>query len=242
MRVSRFYTSSHLSVDNEIQLESEVSHYISRVLRLKVGDPLVLFNGNGCDYPAEILELSKNNVLVLVNSQLNLAHESPLHIHLAQGVSKGDRMDFAIQKAVELGVSEITPVITERCVVKMPKERWQKKHEQWKKIIISACEQSNRNVIPVLNPTVELAAWQKQTTDDTKVVLSPKSRQYLSHMTRPNSGVRLLIGPEGGLSEQEVYTCEQTGFFTANMGPRVLRTETAALTSIAILQSLFGDL
>jgi 16S rRNA (uracil1498-N3)-methyltransferase len=242
MRVSRFYTSNHLSVDNEIQLESEVSHYISRVLRLKTGDPLVLFNGDGCDYPAEILELSKNSVLVLVNSQLNLAHESPLHIHLAQGVSKGDRMDFAIQKAVELGVAEITPVITERCVVKMSKERWLKKHEQWKKIIISACEQSNRNVIPVLNPTVELAAWQKQTTEDIKVVLSPKSRQYLSHMARPNRGIRLLIGPEGGLSEQEVYTCEQTGFFAANMGPRILRTETAALTSIAILQSLFGDL
>lgn len=242
MRISRFYTSNHLSVDAEISLENEVSHYISRVLRLRVGSPIVLFNGDGCDYPSEVLEISKTGVVVLVNSQLNLANESPLHIHLAQGVSKGDRMDFAIQKAVELGVSEITPVITERCAVKISQERWQKKHEQWKKIIISACEQSNRNRLPKLNHVVELSTWQKQTTDDVKVVLAPKSRQYLSQMSRPSNGIRLLIGPEGGLSEQEVYTCEQTGYYSANLGPRILRTETAALTSIAILQSLFGDL
>lgn len=242
MRVSRFYTSVHLSTDCEIKLENDVSHYIARVLRLKAGDPIILFNGNGCDYPSEILEVNKQHVIALVNSQLSLHNESPLNIHLAQGVSKGDRMDFALQKSVELGVSEITPVITERCVVKLSKERWQKKHEQWQKIVISACEQSNRNVIPKLNPPVELSTWQRETSDATKVVLSPKSSKYLSHIAKPTKGIRLLIGPEGGLSDQEIYTCEQTGFFAANLGPRILRTETAALTTIAILQSLFGDL
>ena len=203
---------------------------------------MVLFNGDGNDYPSEILAISKTSVLVLVSSQLSLHNESSLNIHLAQGVSKGERMDFAIQKAVELGVSEITPVITERCAVKLSQERWDKKHEQWQKMIISACEQSNRNVLPKLNSAIDLSAWQKQTTDQTKIVLSPRSSQYLSHMSKPQQGVRLLIGPEGGLSDQEIYTCEQTGYFAANMGPRILRTETAALTAIAILQSLFGDL
>jgi len=242
MRVSRFYTSASLAADSELTLDADVGHYIARVLRLRVGDPLVLFNGDGSDYSAEITDINRQVVSVLINTQLFLHNESAFHIHLAQGVSKGDRMDFALQKSVELGVSEITPVVTQRCVVNLSQARWEKKHEQWQKIIISACEQSGRNIIPTLNPVVTLAKWLQQPTNAQKIVLSPNASQYMSHISKPINGVRLLIGPEGGLSEQEVYTCEQTGFFLANLGPRVLRTETAALASISILQSLFGDL
>lgn len=242
MRISRFYTPLPLQVDDEIELDPQLSHYINNVLRLKPSDPLVLFNGDGNEYSADVLSVSKKQVIAIVNSQLAMRSESPLKIHLAQGVSKGDRMDFALQKSVELGVSEITPVITERCAVKLSSERWQKKHEQWLKIIISACEQSGRNVLPTLHQPIALNKWLGQSTEQQKVMLTPGSQQYMSSLQRPVQGFRLLIGPEGGLSEQEVYTCEQTGFESVNLGPRILRTETAALASISILQALFGDL
>jgi len=242
MRISRFYTPFPLQVDDEIELDLQLSHYINNVLRLKQNDPVVLFNGDGNEYCGEIFSISKKQVVVIVNSQLSMRSESPLPIHLAQGVSKGDRMDFAIQKSVELGVTEITPVITERCAVKLSPERWEKKNEQWQKIIISACEQSGRNILPTLHPAITLQKWLGQTTEQQKVMLIPGSSKYMSSLTRPAKGFRLLIGPEGGLSEQEIYTCEQTGFESVNLGPRILRTETAALASISIMQALFGDL
>ncbi|MBF7072004.1 16S rRNA (uracil(1498)-N(3))-methyltransferase [Glaciecola sp. MH2013] len=242
MRISRFYTNTPLYVDSEIEFNKQLAHYVSTVLRLKQGDPVVLFNGDGNEYSAEILVTNKKQTIALVNTQLSIRSESPLQIHLAQGVSKGDRMDFALQKSVELGVSEITPVITERCSVKLSEERWAKKHEQWQKIVISACEQSGRNVIPTLHEPINLSSWIGQSTEQAKIILSPSATTYLSSLKRNQHGFRLLIGPEGGLSEQEIYTCEQTGFQSANLGPRVLRTETAALASIAIIQAIFGDL
>jgi 16S rRNA (uracil1498-N3)-methyltransferase len=242
MRISRFYTPLAMQVDDEIELDPQLSHYINNVLRLKQSDPIVLFNGDGNEYTADVLSINKKQVIAIVNAQLSMRSESPLNIHLAQGVSKGDRMDFALQKSVELGVSEISPVITDRCSVKLSAERWQKKHEQWQKIIISACEQSGRNVLPTLNQPITLNRWLGQTTEQQKVMLTPGSSKYMSSLSRPVHGFRLLIGPEGGLSEQEIYTCEQTGFESVNLGPRILRTETAALASISILQALFGDL
>ena len=242
MRISRFYTPSTLQVDDEIELDAQLSHYINNVLRLKQADPIVLFNGDGNEYSAEVLSITKKQVVVIINSQLSMSSESPLHIHLAQGVSKGDRMDFALQKSVELGVNEITPVINERCAVKRSADRWQKKHQQWQKIIISACEQSGRNVLPTLHQPVSLNKWLGQSTEQKKVMLTPGSSKYMSSLTRPVHGFRLLIGPEGGLSEQEVYTCEQTGFDSVTLGPRILRTETATFASISIMQALFGDM
>lgn len=242
MRIPRFYTPLSLQVDDEIELEPQLSHYINNVLRLKPSDPIVLFNGDGNEYSSDVLSISKKQVVAIVSSQLSMRSESPLNIHLAQGVSKGDRMDFALQKSVELGVSQITPVITERCAVKLSTERWQKKHEQWQKIVISACEQSGRNVLPVLHKPITLNLWLGQTTEQQKVMLTPGSSKYMSDLSRSSHGFRLLIGPEGGLTDQEVYTSEQTGFEAVNLGPRILRTETAALASISILQALFGDL
>lgn len=242
MRIPRFYTDQALQPDLEVALGASLSHYIHTVLRLKQDTPIVLFNGNGSDFPAQLSQIHKKQCTALVDAQISLHVESPLAIHLAQGVSKGDRMDFALQKAVELGVSEITPVITEFCVVKLSDERWAKKHEQWLKIIIGACEQSQRNKLPILHKPVPFSRFIGQQSNKKKLILAPGSQQYLSHVARSESGFQLLIGPEGGFSEQEIYTAEQIGYTCVNMGPRILRTETAAIASISILQAAHGDL
>lgn len=242
MRIPRFFFHGDLIIDSNIELPSELAHYMANVLRLKVGTPIVLFNGNGSDYPAEIVDIQKRKASVLINAQISLCVESPLHLHLGQGVSKGDRMDIALQKAVELGVTEITPVITENCNVKLDEERWQKKHIAWQKLIISACEQSQRNVIPTLHRAANIQQWLGQSSSLNKIILAPGSKTYLSGLARPQKGFRLLIGPEGGLSEQEVYTAQQVGYTAVNIGSRILRTETAAIASLSILQALHGDL
>ena len=242
MRIPRFYCDCSLSPEQDLVLDAELAHYMHNVLRLSPHQAIVLFNGDGNDYSAEILEISKRKVVVQVDAQISVSNESPLHIHLAQGVSKGDRMEVAIQKSVELGVTEITPVITERCAVKLDTARWEKKHQQWQKIVIAACEQSGRTILPKLHFATPLNKWISQGNEQSKLILSPKAEKYIDYLSPTSYGFRLLIGPEGGLSEQEVYTCEQLGFESVNMGPRVLRTETAALASIAILQSRFGDL
>ncbi|MBT1450450.1 16S rRNA (uracil(1498)-N(3))-methyltransferase [Glaciecola sp. XM2] len=242
MRIPRFYTAQSLQADDEITLEESVSHYISTVLRLKENAPIVLFNGNGADYTADIVSPHKKHTKVVINAQISLNVESPLHIHLAQGISKGDRMDYALQKAVELGVTEITPINTEFCNVKLNEERWEKKHAQWQKVIISACEQSQRNCVPTLHPVTSFSQYIGLNTNLKRIILSPGSDTYLSGTPRHPIGFQLLIGPEGGFSEQEVYTAQQIGYTSVNLGPRILRTETAAVTCISILQALHGDL
>ncbi len=242
MRIPRIYHPGLLAEDSQTQLSVEAAHHLVNVLRMKQGQPLVLFNGDGNEYPAELLEVSKRAAVARVDAKLQMPVESPLRIHLGQGVSKGDRMDFVLQKSVELGVSEITPVITERCTVKLNAERWEKKQGQWQKIIIGACEQSGRNVVPTLHPPVKLQEWLAQSTCEVRITLDPRAEHGIAGLPRPTQGARLLIGPEGGLSDQEVYQAKESGFYGVRMGPRILRTETAALTSIAVLQSQFGDL
>ncbi|MFC3120992.1 16S rRNA (uracil(1498)-N(3))-methyltransferase [Agaribacter flavus] len=242
MRISRFFYNDVISVDDELTLPPELSHYLVSVLRVKLGQPVILFNGNGSDYPSEVTEIHKKHCKVLVNSQLSLNVESPLELHLAQGVSKGDRMDYAIQKAVELGVTAITPVITHNCNVKLSEERWAKKVEQWQKIAVSACEQSQRNIVPTVHAPLSFSQLVAKQTDLTKLMLAPGSATYLSGLKKPARGFMLSIGPEGGFTEQEVYTAEQCGFILTNLGPRILRTETATAVGLSVLQSLFGDL
>ncbi|MEM0910652.1 MAG: 16S rRNA (uracil(1498)-N(3))-methyltransferase, partial [Pseudomonadota bacterium] len=224
------------------ELTNPLFHYVANVLRLKEGQSLVLFNGDGCDYPSELCDLSKKSAEVIVDSQLALNVESPLHIHLMQAVSKGDRMDYALQKSVELGVSKITPITTENCNVKLSDVRWQKKVEQWQKIVVSACEQSGRNVVPKVAPVASFHQSLGINSDLQKVILAPRTTHYLSKLAKPKKGFMLLVGPEGGFSEKEIYNAEQRGFTSCNIGPRVLRTETAAVTGLSVLQTLFGDL
>lgn len=231
-----------LLVDADIELTPDATHHLVNVLRLKPGHPLVLFNGDGHDYPAQLSQIDKRHAYVKVDAKIAIQVESPLPIHLAQGVSKGDRMDFAIQKAVELGVTAITPLVTEFCAVKLNQARWEKKQQQWHKIIIGACEQSGRNVVPTINPTISLTEYLSQSTQQLRLILDPNAEQNLKDITMPRDGVRLLIGPEGGLSEKEVYQAQQAGYQGSLLGPRILRTETAALAAISVLQSHFGDL
>ncbi|HEX5793474.1 MAG TPA: 16S rRNA (uracil(1498)-N(3))-methyltransferase, partial [Rheinheimera sp.] len=164
-----------------------------------------------------------------------------LKIHLGQGISRGDRMDFAIQKAVELGVTEITPLFTERCGVKLDGERLAKRNEQWQKIAVSACEQSGRSIVPTVHPAINLQDWLAQQTKELKLTLHPRANDTIKTLT-PNSHLRLVIGPEGGFTDHEMQQTSNAGFQGIQLGPRVLRTETAALTAISALQLQFGDL
>jgi 16S rRNA (uracil1498-N3)-methyltransferase len=242
MQIPRIFYPETLVTDTQIALSQDAANHVANVLRLKEGHPIVLFNGDGNEYSGHLDSVKKREVIAFVDAKLSLSVESPLSIHLGQGVSKGDRMDVVLQKSVELGVSEITPIISERCVVKLSPERWQKKQTQWQKIIISACEQSGRNIIPKLNSVTSIQDWIKQSTTQLRLTLDPKSRYKMNQLDYQHQGFRLLIGPEGGLSEKEMYYAEESGYQSVSMGPRILRTETAALTSLAILQSRFGDI
>lgn len=241
MRIPRIYHPDVLTVDSTVELSADATQHLITVLRLNEGHPIVLFNGDDNEYSAELIVAQKRKAVALVDAKLSLTIESPLKIHLGQGVSRGDRMDMVIQKAVELGVDQITPLITERCGIKLSEDRWQKKIEQWQKIVISACEQSGRNHLPVLNPVQHLNDWITQSTSQLRLTLHPHAAQSTRHLTIPPHGVRLLIGPEGGFSESEVYGTEESGFQTVKMGPRVLRTETAAIAAISALQAIHGD-
>lgn len=242
MRVPRIFHPDTLWVDQEVALHSDASNHLANVLRLKPGHPIVLFNGDNNEYSAQLIDVSKRQVIALVEAKLAISSESPLSIHLGQGISRGDKMEFVIQKAVELGVTEITPILSERCGVKLNQQRWQKKHQQWLKIASGACEQCGRNSLPVINQPTPLTDWISQSTQQLRITLHPKAESSFKHIKVPAHGVKLLIGPEGGLTETEVYATEQSGFQSVKLGPRVLRTETAALASITALQAIFGDL
>ncbi len=242
MRTSRIFHSQPLSVNDLIQLEPEASNHVGRVLRMQVSQQIVLFNGDGHDYLAEITEVTKKHVLVSLLSKQKVENESPLSVHLAQGISRGDKMDFTIQKSVELGVTDITPIFTERCGVKLQGERLQKKHQQWQKIAIGACEQSGRAVVPTVHMPITINAFLTQQSDQLKLNLHPRASTTVKGLTIPQAGVRFIIGPEGGLNDNEIEQAVEAGYQEILLGPRVLRTETAALTLLSALQLQFGDL
>lgn len=241
MRIPRIYQPGALTPGTETELAEDAANHVGRVLRMQTGSELQLFNGDGLNYQAQIIESGKKQVRVHVMACQPNPVESPLRIHLGQGISRGDRMDFAIQKAVELGVTEITPLFTERCGVKLDAERLQKRTEQWQRIAISACEQSGRSVVPTVHPALSLDKWLAQATNELKLTLDPWAKDTIKTLT-PVTAVRLVIGPEGGFSDHEVTQTNKAGFVAVQLGPRVLRTETAALTAISALQLQMGDL
>jgi len=241
MRIPRIYQPGALAPQQLLQLVDDAANHVGRVLRMAPGDALILLNGDGHDYPAVITDCGKKTVTVQISAKLENNVESPLKIHLGQGISRGDRMDFAIQKAVELGVTEITPLFTERCGVKLDAERLQKRTEQWRKIAISACEQSGRSRVPTVHSAQNLDKWLGQPTEELKLTLDPWAKDTIKTLT-PVTAVRLVIGPEGGFSDREVQLTTSAGFVAVQLGPRVLRTETAALTAISALQLQMGDL
>ena len=242
MRHPRIYQEQKLSANETITLdESAVAHLI-KVLRLPEDSPITLFNGDGNDYQAKLCNVSKKSAQAYISSVEPKETESPLNIHLGQGISRGERMDFTLQKSVELGVNTITPLLTERCGVKLNKERLIKKVEQWQKIVISACEQSGRSIVPKVNAPLFLSDWLEQETQALKLNLHPKAHHSIMSLPIENNRVRLLIGPEGGLSDDEIKQASNANFIDVLLGPRILRTETAALTAITALQCRYGDL
>lgn len=243
MRIARFYLDQPLKVGSEVLLSEAVFNHAIRVLRLRQGEALVLFNGEGVEYRAQLSRVEKRQAWVLLESCQPAVAESSLALTLVQGVSKGERMDYSLQKAVELGVQRIIPVLTERSVVNLDQERWQRRHEHWQGLMIAACEQCGRGVIPQLLPVQPLCKWLASTDSDLRLVLDPCAatsvRQLPIVQTQP---ISLLIGPEGGLSTTELHSALQVGCIGVRLGPRILRTESAGVTALAALQVLWGDL
>ena len=239
----RFFTDSPLAVDAEIQLSENAAAHATRALRLNVGDSATVFNGDGFDYECTLTSVKKNAVSVIISGAQQINNESPLRITLLQGISSGDRMDFTIQKAVELGVTRIQPINSQRSVVKLSAERAEKRIEHWQNVAISACEQSGRAYVPKVLPPLSLEAWLSQNphTDTTRILLNPLGARRLIEIAKPASSIELLIGAEGGLSNAEIDMATSQQFQSIVLGPRILRTETAALTAISAMQSLWGD-
>lgn len=242
MRIPRIYHPEALDVGSEIALNDDAANHIGRVLRMAPGQHLELFDGTNLTFSAEIIQADKKNVRVKITASRAESRESPLHLHLGQVMSRGEKMEFTIQKAVELGVNVITPLFSERCGVKLDADRLAKKIQQWQKIAIAACEQCGRNSVPEVRPAMALDAWCAEQDSGLKLNLHPRAEHSINTLPLPVERVRLLIGPEGGLSADEINMTAQHGFTDILLGPRVLRTETTALTAITALQVRFGDL
>lgn len=243
MRIPRVYHPESLEYQTQCQLSEDAANHVGRVLRMVEGEQLELFDGSNHIYPAIITESNKKSVKVNILGRELSDKESNLKIHLGQVISRGERMEFTIQKSVELGVNVITPLWSERCGVKLDGERMDKKIQQWQKIVIAACEQCGRNVVPEIRPLMKLQDWCAEDDGAIKLNLHPRAQHSIKTLPMiPKDGVRLLIGSEGGLSEQEIVQTQQKGFTEILLGKRVLRTETASLAAISALQIYFGDL
>ncbi|MHB8472957.1 MAG: 16S rRNA (uracil(1498)-N(3))-methyltransferase [Gammaproteobacteria bacterium] len=241
MRIPRIFLPLPLAPDALVTLDNTAANHVTRVLRLKPGAELVLFNGEGGESTAILEEVARTLVTARITAFRAIECESPLSITLAQGISRAERMDYTIQKAVELGVARIVPVFTARGMVDLRGERLQRRLQHWQGVIIGACEQCGRNRVPRLEAAAELGDWLCRVAPDSlRVVLNHRATDSLRTLA-PTSALTLLIGPEGGLEEKEVAQAERAGFVGVRLGPRVLRTETAAVTALAALQTLWGD-
>jgi 16S rRNA (uracil1498-N3)-methyltransferase len=241
MRITRIYSAEKLTSHTTVALQPGPSRHLARVLRLAVGDLLTLFDGHGGEYPGEITAIDKKAVQVRTGEHRESESESPLAIHLGIGVSRGERMDWLIQKSTELGVTAVTPLLTEHTGVKLSGERATKKIQHWQQVAISACEQCGRNRPPVIHELQRAEDWLDSTVAEQKFVLHHRAQTIDVSGTKPGS-IALLVGPEGGLSESEIAAAERSGYAALRLGPRVLRTETAPLAAIAILQAWWGDM
>jgi 16S rRNA (uracil1498-N3)-methyltransferase len=244
MPLTRLFVNTELRPGQQLQLDAEQTRHIGRALRLRVGNPLSVFNGQGGEFAATVKMIARNTAVLLIGDQTDAATESPLKVHLVQGISRGDRMDFVVQKATELGVKRISPVLTEYGVVKLDATRGAKRRDHWQGVAESACEQSGRTRPPLIDPPLALNSWfgARSRETDTDLILRPGTDVALATIPAPTTKVCLLIGPEGGFSESEYEDAKLAGFTAVSLGPRILRTETAALAALAVAQSLWGDL
>lgn len=245
MRVPRIYVDSALRTGSSIQLPLRQSNYLCKALRMEAGRELWLFNGQGGAYKSQIELPNPKKAQISVGEFDEENRQSTLNIELGIAVSKGDRFDFVVQKATELGVTSIRPLLTERIDVRLNAERSKKKLEHWQSISISACEQSGRNMLPVVDAPLTLEAWCSDLNQECRIIMDPYSNISLGDLASGQTKqqkVAVLIGPEGGFSETEVKLARNNGFTGITLGPRILRTETAPLVIISLLQSLWGDI
>lgn len=238
---TRIHVADALAVDARLELPEGAARHVGQVLRMRAGELLTLFNGAGGEYDAVIEAVEKRSVRVRIENYREVERESRLDLILAQCVSKGERMDYTVQKAVELGVSAIVPLLSARSVVKLDGERWEKKLEHWRGIVVSACEQSGRTRLPHVHPAQKLDTWLAMAGTGTRLVLAPGGHHALKELP-PSAAATLLVGPEGGLDDQEIALAVHRGFTAIGLGPRVLRTETAGVAALSALQALWGDL
>lgn len=241
MRTPRFYTTEPLIVDTIIDSPSEIHRHAIQVLRLKAGEPLTLFNGNGGEYRCQIQTAEKRKSRILVQSFNGTSRESSLDITLAQSLIKPEKMDFCIQKSVELGVTTIQPIITDRTIVRIIPKQLEKKMQRWKGIIIAACEQSGRTSVPKLHPPLLLNSWLEKPSISQRFMMLPNASESLSEIPLKES-VELLVGPEGGFTDTEESLCLNNNIQTIHFGSRILRAETAAIAGLSLLQAYSGNL
>lgn len=242
MRRPRLHVEQRLAAGQRVVIEDPARERLVSVLRLRDGAPVVLFDGHGQDWPGQ-LELSRGNATVVLGEPTLVDNESPLQVTLAQAIARGEKMDLILQKATELGVARIVPIITERTEVRLDAERGVRRTEHWRRVIISACEQCGRARLPMLEPPVELSTFAAEAARSgiRRFALHPESGQSISRIQR-GEAVVIVVGPEGGLGDRDRATLGAAGFGALRLGPRILRTETAGLAALAALQALAGDL
>ena len=254
MTFPRFFSPERISIGQVIELSVVAAHHASRVLRLQQGDELILFNGNGGEYRATIELINKSGVAVRVEKYLDIERESRLDITLAQAVCASEKMDWIVQKGVELGVRRIQPLATKRGVVKLSDERAEKRMKHWQQVIIAACEQCGRNRVPPMMPLISISKWLDNQVSERKnlsgdyppgscFILSPAAKKGLRDLPAfpVAAPLTLLVGPEGGFAAEEEAAALVAGFVPLRLGARILRTETAALAAVAAMQALWGD-
>ncbi len=240
LRTHRIHTAQALDPGSRIYLGGKAAHYLSRVLRITAGQPLVLFNGDGHDYAAEVIHSRKEEIEVEVLGRQRSLLESDLRITLVQAISRGERMDLTLQKCTELGVAVFQPLSTERVEVRIHADKLPKRLAHWQQVVVSACEQSGRSVVPKVREPLPLHEWLEQEGEGDRLALVPEAEMPLARCEL-RSPVEILIGPEGGFSQPELGLIERSGARLVGLGPRVLRTETAGPAAVAVLQALFGD-
>ena len=244
MRIPRIYVPETLRPGREVELPIQAGEHLARVLRLDRGHPLRLFDGTGEEYEAELASLAKRSVTARVlDSAEAEGRESPLHITLAQGIARGEKMDWILQKATELGVARIVPIVTDRTEVKLDPERAERRVAHWEAVVASACEQCGRRRLPAVGEPVKLADWAASLDESAGLRLALNPHGDVAPRDLPASGqATLAVGPEGGLSSHDLAALGAAGFRGLRLGPRILRTETAGLAALAAMQALIGDL
>ena len=244
--MNRFYHSKSININENIVMDDFAAHHALKVMRLKNNDQLILFNGDGSDYTGQVINISKRQVKVSIKSKKNIRSESNLRVILLQALTSSEKMDLIIQKTTELGISEIQPIVCERSIVKIKKEKIEKKLSHWRQVAIAACEQCGRAKIPKIHEPENITKYLERIIEsdkDTKIILSPEASKSLDNIA-PNikQDIKVLIGPEGDFTKKELDLSIQNGFSPIKIGPRILRTETAPISILSILQYKYGDI